>query len=82
MKILGSRLEFISKINRDGSGTVPVEPAEADGLKDEKFGIIRLSMTEKTWVASSFNLYVVRIKDEAEYLKEYRDFQEYKKQFE
>lgn len=59
----GKKLEFISQINRDGSGTVPVSPEYLKLIQDEKFKLICLSMTEKTFIASNFNCFIVKIKD-------------------
>lgn len=58
----GRELEFISRINRDGSGTTPVADSFIDFVQDEDFEMIRLSMTEDTWIATYVNSYVVRIK--------------------
>ena len=72
MKFLGKQLEFISLIKRDGSGTIPVgtpwttesEHPKTDDmsyLNNEKFTINCLSMTHRTYVASGFNSWVVRV---------------------
>lgn len=52
-------LDFISRIKRDGSGTVPVK-----NIPDETFIMRLLSITEKTWIASGVNSFVVKIKEE------------------
>lgn len=62
MRKKGSELEFISRINRDGSGTTPVDDSFTDFVQDTDFKMIRLSMTEDTWIATYVNAYVVRIK--------------------
>lgn len=59
----GSKLEFISQINRDGSGTTPVSETYLKLLQKDNFKMQCLSMTEKTWIASGMNSFVVRIKD-------------------
>ena len=51
----GNKLEFISQINRDGSGTSPVTEEYLKFLQDENFKLIRLSLTEDTFIASCFN---------------------------
>lgn len=58
-KLKGNQLEFISWILRDGSGTDPVEDTEH--LQNETFTINCLSMTKKTYIASGFNSFVVKI---------------------
>lgn len=58
----GRELEFISIIKRDGSGTTPVDDSFTDFVQDTDFDMIRLSMTEDTWIATRVNSYVVRIK--------------------
>jgi len=69
MKKKASDLIFISQINRDGSGTTPVPEdyvkmmTENKLCKDDKFKITGLSMTEKTFIASGFNSFVVKLKD-------------------
>jgi len=58
----GSKLEFISWINRDGSGVSQIPPELLDIMQNETFDLIGLSMTHKTFIASNFNLFVVKIK--------------------
>lgn len=58
----GSELEFISRIHRDGSGTTPVDVNDTDFLKNEEFCITCLSLTFGTYIASQFNVYVVKFK--------------------
>lgn len=61
-------LEFISQINRDGNGTMPVKESylksmlENSLMKDENFELHCLSLTEKTFIAFNFNAFVVRLK--------------------
>lgn len=70
MKKLAKELKFISQINRDGSGTTPVRPdylkamLENSLMKDEKFELHCLSLTEKTFIAFNFNAFVVQLKPE------------------
>jgi len=62
-------LEFISRINRDGSGTTKVPKSmlkmmlENPLAKDNKFKITYLSLTWGTYIASGFNCFVVKLKD-------------------
>jgi hypothetical protein len=68
MKKLAKELEFISWINRDGSGTKKVPKSmlkmmlENDLAKDDEFEINTLSMSNKTFIANGFNSFVVRLK--------------------
>jgi hypothetical protein len=62
MILKGSRLEFISWIKRDGSGTEPITQDYLKILQDEKFEVNCLSLSENTHIASGFNSFVVRIK--------------------
>jgi len=62
-------LIFISQINRDGSGTVPVRESykkamlENKLMKDEYFRLHRLSISEDTYIAFNFNAFVVKLKN-------------------
>lgn len=63
----GKELEYISRIDRDGSGVVmkkDFQEGEINVNEDEEFKMNRLSITENTWIASGFNSYVVKIKEE------------------
>lgn len=73
-KRLGKELEFISFIKRDGSGTIPVgtewdagsnhpKTDDMSYLDNELFTITCLSISYKTYIASAFNSWVVRIKE-------------------
>jgi len=61
-------LIFISRIKRDGSGTKKVFKKDIKHLTENKFAanedyeINTLSMSEKTFIASGFNSYVVKLK--------------------
>ena len=59
--VLGKHLIFISRIKRDGSGVEPVSDKIKESVSKEEFRLIRLSITEDTWIAANFNLYVVKI---------------------
>lgn len=63
-KALGKDLIFISRIKRDGSGTEIVLDPDEDmkHLDNTKFQLVRLSITQETYVASGFNSYVVKLK--------------------
>jgi len=58
----GSELEFISKINRDGSGTEKVSEGEQKILMNEWLRVQPLSLSLKTCIAVKFNSYVVKFK--------------------
>ncbi len=62
MKLKGSDLEFISQINRDGSGTSQVSNDYIKILNEEYFEIHCLSMPQMTFIAMDFNSFVVKIK--------------------
>lgn len=68
MEKLSKDLIFISQINRDGSGVTPVNSEYLYFLQENKFSKDRpfhlrcLSMTEKTFIASNFNSFVVKLK--------------------
>jgi hypothetical protein len=72
MKKKAHELEFISLINRTGSGTKKVPKSylkamlENPLMKDEEFKMTCLSLSEKTWIATAFNSFVVRIKEKPE----------------
>lgn len=61
MKRKGKKLHFISQINRDGSGTQPIDIVGYYSL-DEKMKLYRLSITEDTWIATDrINYFVVKL---------------------
>lgn len=62
MRLKGRKLIFISRIKRDGSGTEPLKHGDKKHLYSEEFKITCLSLTLKTYIASAFNVYVVKIK--------------------
>lgn len=64
MKKFGRELEFISWINRDGSGTKPVSDSLVEILQEEKFKLHCLSLTQKTFIVHGMNSFVVKIKPE------------------
>jgi hypothetical protein len=62
MEKLGKELEFISLIKRDGSGTKMVKKKLIELMQEDTFKVNCLSLTEKTFIASGFNSFVVRMK--------------------
>lgn len=62
MKKLGSELEFISWIKRDGSGTKMVKRRHVEIMQGDEFEVHRLSLTEDTFIAHGFNAFVVKLK--------------------
>lgn len=72
----GKELEFISWIKRDGTGTIMIGSCEWNSsmdmpkiddmgyVDDEDFNLTGLSLTEKTFIASGFNSFVVKLKPE------------------
>ena len=62
MEKLGKELEFISWIKRDGSGTKMVKKKLIELMQEDTFKVNCLSLTEKTFIASGFNSFVVRLK--------------------
>jgi hypothetical protein len=63
-----SELIFVSQIKRDGSGTNKVAKSYLEAMLEnslmekETFHLIRLSITENTYIAHGFNSFVVKIK--------------------
>jgi hypothetical protein len=75
MKALGKELEFISFIKRDGSGTIAVGTEwnedktypkidDVSYLDDDSFNLNTLSLSNRTFIASGFNTWVVKIKND------------------
>ena len=64
MEKLGKELNFISWIKRDGSGTKMVKKGLIEIMQNESFKINCLSMTEKTFIASGFNSFVVKFSNQ------------------
>ena len=58
----GSELVFVSRINRDGIGTIDVSKEDMKHLRDVVFLLNSLSITNKTYIACEFNSYVVRLR--------------------
>jgi len=68
MKRKAKDLVFISQINRDGNGTIPVPESykksmlENRLMKNTDFRLHRLSISEDTYIAFNFNAFVVKLK--------------------
>lgn len=71
MKKKGKKLEFISFIKRDGSGTIAIGTKNlkdypqtdcVNYLNEVKFKLTTLSLSEETYIASEFNSFVVKLK--------------------
>ena len=58
----GKELVFISWIRRDGSGTDEVPKDLIKMMRNDVFDVSCLSMSQKTYIASGFNSFVVKIK--------------------
>lgn len=61
MILKGKDLIFISRIERDGSGTAAISSDHRKMISDEAFNMNCLSISNETWIASGFNSYVVRL---------------------
>lgn len=62
-----SELIFISRILRDGSGVQQITVEQQKSLEtakyvDEEYELKSLSLSNKTFIASGFNSYVVKLK--------------------
>lgn len=65
MKAKGEELIFISRILRDGTGVEMIEDQDLMmHVRETVFNLNCLSLTQKTYIASEFNSYVVRKKEE------------------
>ena len=73
MKYKGTQLEFISFIKRDGTGVIMVgtewdknkdypKVDDMSYLDEDIFEVNCLSLSNKTFIASGFNSFVVRIR--------------------
>lgn len=61
MKAKGSELEFISQIERNGLSVRMVNRQLTEHMDNDVFLLYTLSITEKTFIASGFNTFVVRL---------------------
>jgi len=62
MKKQAHELIFISQIHRDGSGVTMLPADYTPHPETEEYELQRLSLTLNTYIASSMNSYVVKIK--------------------
>jgi len=58
-----NELIFISQIHRDGKGVKMLPDDYTPHPEDEQYELQRLSLTANTYIASSINSYVVKIKN-------------------
>jgi len=69
MRLEAKNLIFISQIGRDGEKITPLSEEECLNLqenslwKNELYNILPLSITNKTYIAQNFNVYVVKLKN-------------------
>lgn len=68
MRAKAKDLIFISRIMRDGSGTIPIEEKQQKILQEDKYiddeyKLNPLSLSNNTYIASGFNSYVVNLID-------------------
>lgn len=64
MTAKGSRLIFISRILRDGSGVeLCFDEADTGHLQTTTFNLSRLSISKDTYIAGEFDTYVVKKKE-------------------
>ena len=66
MKIKANKLFFISQIQRDGKGVLIIDDEknkilQSDIYIDEFYEVNSLSLSNKTYIASGFNSYVVKL---------------------
>jgi hypothetical protein len=66
MRMAAKELVFISQIKRDGTGVDILTSIQNEELQndtiDKWYELNRLSITNKTYIASGFNSYVVKIR--------------------
>jgi hypothetical protein len=66
MKVEAKELVFISQIKRDGTGVDIITSIQNEELQndtiDKWYELNSLSITNKTYIASGFNSYVVKIR--------------------
>ena len=62
LKAQGKELIFISRILRDGTGVEMIESQdEVEHLRETSFDLMCLSLSHSTYLASSFNSYIVKL---------------------
>jgi hypothetical protein len=61
---LGKELIFINQIGRDGLSLIPLKSKDDERfwnmMEDEEFYLTCLSLTQKTYIASACNSYIVK----------------------
>lgn len=64
MRKKAKKLNFISRIKADGSGTEPIPKGllENDLFLNEELKITNLSISNGTYIASGFNSFIVKLK--------------------
>lgn len=62
MKLKGYQLEFICRIKSDGSGMQPLEIKDLEWLQDKEYNVNCLSISNKTYIASGFSSFIVKLK--------------------
>lgn len=60
--IKGKDLIFISNIHRDGKGVTDLTKSDMSHENETNFKVVCLSISNKTFIASEFNSYVVKKK--------------------
>jgi hypothetical protein len=64
MTKFGKDLIFISQIKRDGSGVnTDLSEEYIKMMENDLFNLTHLSLSEKTFIASEFNSFVVKLKN-------------------
>lgn len=63
-RIYGNELIFISSINRDGKGVTDLSKDDMSFVNNTIFKLTSLSISNKTFIASEMNAYVVKFKNE------------------
>jgi len=63
MKKFGKELIFISQIKRNGRGVdIDISKEYIEMMRNDLFHLTALSLSEKTFIASGFNSFVVKLK--------------------
>lgn len=63
-KLKGSELIFISRIRRDGMSLEICNKDDMNYVNDEIFELRILSLSKGTYIASNFNSYIVKLKNQ------------------
>lgn len=62
--VYGKDLIFISQINFTGTGMIDIFEKRMNFEFDTKFKLTALSISQKTFIASEFNTYTVKLKQQ------------------